>query len=300
MSKLSSLPRVSREDLPGAPEWVDQLLQVSNEFQEQATQRINQNLLTGLFEDYKFVHGVEQVIKNPFGQTLPVGISNVRCQGLEVDSTGKTTGKLYDLEVESMKWRPVQTRPGQPQRVGVTVKFAPPSGFADVRRSATQAIASGVATAFQYDTNETGIAASGTTITSGAFSFDVTTTTGTPPTNSRINCAAAGFVTVNATLPFDTTGVAALRFAWIAKNNAPNVRWGESGGSLTNYQLCSMHGVIPVVAGDYLQVFCQQGTGGSVNTIGSSLNDYPRFQARYVAPPLTATGRVTLRFDGAN
>jgi hypothetical protein len=123
MSKLTSIPRVSRDDLQGAPEWMDQYLQVANEFQEQATNRLNKDLVVAKFFDLELTHGEEKPIKNPFDQTIPNGVSHVACQGVEVDSSGKPTGKLYPLGVARLDWRVIQTRPGQPQRLGITAHY---------------------------------------------------------------------------------------------------------------------------------------------------------------------------------
>lgn len=123
---LSSLRRVSREDLQGAPDWVDPLLTASNEFQEQATAALERPLLTGVLDTYDFVHGVEQIIKSPLG-VMPSGVSDVRCRGVTVDSAGKPTGAFYTLGAARLDWRPVQSRPGEPIRVGVTAYFAPTS-----------------------------------------------------------------------------------------------------------------------------------------------------------------------------
>ena len=85
MTKLSSLRRISREDLQGAPEWVEPLLQASNEFQEQATSSLGRDLLVGRMVQADLVHATEKILKNPYGNALQ-GVSAVRCIGLSVDS----------------------------------------------------------------------------------------------------------------------------------------------------------------------------------------------------------------------
>ena len=124
MSKLSSLTRISRQDLQGAPDWVDPLLQASNEFQEQATASLDRDLLVGKFVDADLVDAVESIIKSPFGSTMPIGVSNVRCQGLETDASGKSTGGLFTLGVLRLDWRPLQGKPGEDAKIGATAYFS--------------------------------------------------------------------------------------------------------------------------------------------------------------------------------
>lgn len=276
MSKLSSLPRMSREDLPGAPDWVDQLLQVSNEFQEQATQRINQDLLTGVFEDYKFVHGVEQVIKNPFGNSIPRGISNVRCQGLEVDSAGKTTGKLYDLEVDTVKWRPVQTRPGQPQRIGVTVKYVPLSTSGYVGEAARSFLSFGSRNALVNATPETI-----TSIAMTAGDWDVSAICGFGGAALTGTALYAGISPTTNVLPSDY---------------GDNI-W-DTGlmptANASSYIVIPSYRVSLSVSATYYMVAQANFTAGSTGAFG-------RISATRVKPYSTGlTGRVTLRFDGGN
>ncbi len=283
-AKLSSLPRISREDLQGAPAWVDPLLQASNEFQEQATAQINRNLLTGVLGDYKFVHGAELQIKNPLGD-IPKGISAVRCQGLEVDSSGKTTGKFYDLDVDTLRWRAVQTQPGQPQRIGVTVLFSPPFGSIDVQRTSNFSVAYNSATAMQWTSV---LKQYGTTLSwsSGA--------------NTKVTCSAAGRVSVSTDLVLYDTAAGGWRETYWKKNGAaPVYGYDLTPGGV--YAATSGSGEVDVSVGDYFELYLFQNQTAAValNALASSANPIQGI-IRYISPPSTATGRVTLRFDGGN
>lgn len=151
-SKLSSLSRLSRDDLAGAPEWVDTLLQSSNEFQEQATNRINQDLLVGTFDDVELVHAKEKKVRNPYGSDLQC-VTAGKCVGLSVDSAGKPSGGVYTLSTPRIDWRRIQARPGEPEFIGVTAYYQPlsTSGYAGeqqrsfVNNSSALTLATGVA-----------------------------------------------------------------------------------------------------------------------------------------------------------
>jgi len=271
---------MSREDLQGAPDWVDPLLQVSNEFQEQATQQLNRNLLTGLLLDYKFVHGVELQIKNPLPD-IPEGVKDVRCQGLEVDSSGKTTGKFYDLDVATVRWRPIQTQPSQPQRLGVTVLFAPPLGMASVCRTAAYSTPNAVNDPLPYDT---------TIFSVGAAALDVT--------NMGVSCSRAGVVFASYSFEWVASALGTDRkaFLWLNQSTATEI-WGRVfHGPTTNAM--SGSGLITVAAGDVVGVAHNQNTGGTLAFSGGIRRH--KLDVHYVSPTIGTTGRVTLRFDGGN
>lgn len=288
MTKLSSLRRLSREDMQGAPEWVDQLLQASNEFQEQATGALGRDLLVGTSDTFELKHAAERIIKNPYGDALE-GVEAVRCIGINVDSSGKPTGTTYALAQPRISWRHVQARPGEDARIGVTACFSPPHGNIDVRRNAAQTIAAGAGDPVQFDTSESA---------AGDLSCDVATTTGTPPTNSQIACAKAGKVLVTASATFDTSGAAVKRF-WLQINNSSSVRWGFSTSTITGYYGVTVSAIVPVAAGDYIQLIASHSDVAGVALL-SGADVGPRLQARYAEPPSSTTGRVTLRFDGGN
>lgn len=274
---LSSLRRVSREDLQGAPDWVDPLLTASNEFQEQATAALERPLLTGVLDTYDFVHGVEQIIKSPLG-VMPSGVSDVRCRGVTVDSAGKPTGAFYTLGVARLDWRPVQSRPGEPIRVGVTAYFAPPYGDISLERTTNLAITNATLTAVQF--SSASVQTGGLSWTSGA--------------NTRLVCAHAGTIALTSRYAFDTAA-AGYRQCYINRTGVTSY-FAESlipGGS---YAGASGAEEITVASGDYLELIVAQTSGGNLNLIA----DRVRMAARYVAPTVGTRGRVTLRFDGGN
>ena len=301
MTAFVSQGELDRGALTDAPDaaWVDTLLQSYNDFRRNVTSVLQKGVSTGdnTVNGEKvltLVHNVEVPCSNPL--KVPIkSVMPLQCDGIVLDSTGKTTTAVYQLDTPTISWRPNPTS----KDGGVLVKatFPPPAGFVDVRRNAVQSLATGGSgSPVQFDTNESGVVAVGTTITSGALSVDVTTTSGSPPTNSKIVCAAPGFVDVFAQTPIDTSAVA-LKFGWISKNNVSTVRWGLNGGTFTGYGMLMHSARMSVVAGDYLQAFAFQDSGGAVNILADG-QDYARFQARYVAPPINTTGRVNLLFYG--
>lgn len=287
MTKLSSLRRLSREDLQGAPEWVEQLLQASNEFQEQATSSLGRDLLVGTTETFELKHATERIVKNPYGDGLD-GVSAVRCIGLNVDSSGKLTGTTYALAHPRLSWRHIQARPGEDARIGVTAYYAPPDGLAILRYDAATAFMTNAAnTPVPWDTNE---------VVRGALSHS------TSSNQSRIVCAESGVVSVDYSLSIEGNVGVYHFYSWIAPSGASGRRYGlenrvaDMGGFDEEWQ--SGAATFPVTAGDYIEVLVYQDTGGA-RAVGST-NNKPKMSVRYVDPPISTTGRVTLRFDGGN
>lgn len=274
---LSSLRRVSREDLQGAPDWVDPLLTASNEFQEQATAALERPLLTGVLDTYDFVHGVEQIIKSPLG-VMPSGVSDVRCRGVTVDSAGKPTGAFYTLGVSRLDWRPVQSRPGEPIRLGVTAYFAPPYGEIAVERTTDQSIPNATQTAVQF--SSASMQYGGLSWSSGA--------------NTRVTCANAGLLDVRVRYLFYSAAGGA-RQASVAINGSLVWR-AESVIPGGDYAAASSADLITVAANDYLEASVSQSSGGPLSLVANRVS----VTARYVAPPVGTRGLVTLRFDGGN
>lgn len=277
---LSSLRRVSREDLQGAPDWVDPLLTASNEFQEQATAALERPLLTGVLDTYDFVHGVEQIIKSPLG-VMPSGVSDVRCRGVTVDSAGKPTGAFYTLGVARLDWRPVQSRPGEPIRVGVTAYFAPPYGDISIERTTNQAINSAASTAVQWESSSREL---------GDLSWD-------SGANTKIVCASAGRVGIHHLIPW-ASAAAGLRDTSVRLTGAGGQYYGEVVAPGGNFVILLGYAELNVVAGDYIEAYAYQDSGAPLNITASTSRCY--MSARYVAPTVGTRGRVTLRFDGGN
>jgi len=273
---------MSREDLQGAPDWVDPLLQVSNEFQEQATAQLNRNLLTGLLLDYKFVHGVELQIKNPLND-IPEGVKDVRCQGLEVDSAGKTTGKFYDLDVATVRWRTIQTQPGQPQRLGVTVKFDVSHGgqLLEKHRTTDQTIANNTLTTVLWEATTN---TRGSVITESSGSFSVT---------------EAGVYLVSGQVNISGGALTAFQ-AWLEMGGN---RFGDTGffATTTADALVSTSWPITMAAGDSVKFVAYQANAAVANrTIIGTNTNRARVAVQRIYNATAPVGRVTLRFDGGN
>ncbi len=268
MSKLSSVPRLSRDDLQGAPEWVEQLLQVSNEFQEQATARLNKDLLVGAFSPYDLKHNTEVLVKNPFGSKAPAGVSIVKCDGLEVDSSGKPTGKLYTLHAQGLNWRMVQTQPGQPQRVGVTARYAPIT----LGENISSSVASGSAVTLTTGTTKT---ITSITLTPGQWDISaVLQFTGSlTGTASQLHIATTT----------DSTTGAVLGDSWITTPTVATV------GSHLGLSVPSTPISLTSSTTYYLTATCTFSAG--------TCTAYGRISATRRAIDPATTGRVVLRFD---
>lgn len=229
-------------------------------------------------------HNTETRVANPL-QTKPIAFVPISSMAITTIG-GQSNGSARPID-----GMPILNTSRTDGFLGVTVRYAPPAGIVDLRRNATQALASASITPVQFTVNEGGGSTNGTTITNGAFTFDITTTSGSPATNSKITCTESGFVDLVANVPFDTSVVGA-KFAWLAKNNASGTRWGINAATVTGYFFSVPVARMQVTAGDYLQVFAYQDTGVSVNII-DDVNNHARVMARYVSPSLTALGRVT-------
>lgn len=280
--KLSSPTRLTRESLPDLPagESFDLILQHINASNEEKTQALQQNLtiadnMNGAIVTHRLTHGVETSIQVPDGvKGRPVGVKAIKSEAIN----GGVRYRVADID-----WRFIDSPdPKARQQMGITAFFAPPLGRVSVLRNATQAVATATQTPVQFDTV--------TDAAVGALSCDTATTTGTPAVNSKIVCAAAGFVLVTASALFNTDPGGGVREFWIQKNNTKGPAWGDSCGTV-GYQGSSMAAQISVAAGDYLQLGVFQDSGGSVNLLGGA--NGARFQARYIDPPATAQNDVT-------
>jgi hypothetical protein len=279
MSKsLSSLTRLSREDLQGAPDWVEPLLTATNEFQEQATASLDRRLLVAEHAKVELVHGVEARVQNPFGSGL-IGVEDVRCIGLEVGSDGRPSGGVYTLGVGRLDWRHIQSRAGEPSMIGVTAYFAPPHGRVDLRRTTAQTIANDENTAIQWTTQTAAI---------GEMSHS------TSSNPDRITCAKAGVVLVTATATFasNTTGV---RNAFLSPDSGTTV-YALTSITPPGVTPVQMHAQVPVTVGQVLRAYVYQNSGGNLDLAATS--NFTTLQARYVEAATTTRGRITLRFDG--
>lgn len=297
MSRITGTAEITRDDLPDAPEdeWLDQFLSSYNETTRQLVSAVSGGIAeentVNVTKSYVMQHGVTyRNVKNPL--RVPIqGIVCTRCVGLETNTDGSFTRKTYGLAQPSVQWHPSTKQDGS---VDVTVNFAPPKGAVSLQRQAAQTIVPNPTTVpIQFDAR---ILAD-----EGALSCDIATTLGTPPVNSKIVCAVAGKVAVTATMLIDRTN-ADTRLCYIGVNGPGSTyRWGYCvdgvSGSNVMYFGVTMAAEIPVNAGDYLSSFVLHTTPGNTTTL-TGTQQGPMFQARYVAPPVGTTGKVTLQFLG--
>lgn len=122
---ISALRRVSRDDLPGSPDWMDTLLGVQNEFQEQAVSRLGE-LTRGkhYVTNADFVHGEQTRVRSPLPPGVrPRAVIAVASQGVRIGADGRPTGEVYPLAVDHIDWQPLQSDPRQAAQLGITVNF---------------------------------------------------------------------------------------------------------------------------------------------------------------------------------
>lgn len=116
MSKLQALRRVSPEDMAGAPDWfVDRFLPFQNDYNEQIYNQVSGGLsATNTVDRYKEVdldHGVQTRVSIPRDMKAPViGVTPVRCIGVELDAGKRPTRKLYALGMPRIDWSISQAR----------------------------------------------------------------------------------------------------------------------------------------------------------------------------------------------
>lgn len=223
------------------------------------------------------IHNTEYLFQNPL-KTTPVGFTPIIAFDSNRVAVPTPQCTLNNSRTDGL--------------TGITARFASPPGVVDLLRSTAQSISSTASTPIQWTSDELSVALTGTTATSGAFSYDYTTTSGSPAVNSKINCSAAGFVLVNASGGFaaNSTG---LREFWLVKNNATTPRWADTlyqSPPVTTDIRFNLSAVIQVAAGDYLQLYCYQDSGGALNTLAGTVL---RFQARYLNAPITYSANVT-------
>ncbi len=291
MSAFQSPGEISLESLPDAPDgqWLSDVLENYNQTQRQLVSALKQGLTTtdNTTSDEKqltLAHGVEIQCSSPLD--VPIrGVYVLACAGLVLDSQGKSTGQVYQLDTPSLSWRPTGKADGS---VYLKATYPAPLGSVDIRRMATQAISLNTETPLQFDTTVTDDV--------GALSCVTATTSGSPPINSRIVCAQTGTILVTSTVTFDTS-VAGVKFSWFVKNNDLTTRFGNSGSTVTGFCIPCLSSQISVSAGDYIEQIAYQSSVPSLNILGGSDNG-AALQARYVAPAANTLGRLNLFFYG--
>jgi hypothetical protein len=281
VKKLSSIPRLSREDLANAPEWVDQLLAVSNDFQEQATQRINEDLILGQHaRGIEFVHGIERRIRNPYGSDLE-GIDAIRCIGIDVDSAGKPNGGTFELDVAGLRWRHIQSRPGEPSLVGVTLLYdlAHTEPMLIRTASATQNVANNTLTDMTgWNTTET---SRGAVISDDGTTFTVT---------------EAGTYAITLAAGFTGGSTYSAADVWIDQGGTARAE-NYLPAPFTDGPLLTTSTVLSLAAGGTFKARAFQTNAA---TATRTLRANRRITIHRLCSDETPRGRVTLRFDGGN
>ena len=272
--KLGEPSRLVREALPDAPagEWIDLLLAHINKKGDETTQALTQNLtiadnMNAAIVTYRMTHATERTIKNPL-KGRPVGIKAIR-------SAAIAGGTRYT--VDSVDWRFVEsTNATDPQQLGIAVNYAAPHGVCSIYRSAAYNFPDAVSTAVPFDT---------TSFSSGSLSYDTT--------NTAILCAKPGYVYASYAWNI-TPNATGGRRAMISKNNSIGTElWGRENDSpsATIDTGLAGGGLIEVAAGDLLQVFGFQNSGGVLAlALGQGRT---KLDAHYVAPPATAQNDVS-------
>ncbi len=297
--RITASPEISTDELEGAdaepwPKFIEQY----NELGRQVVANINRSgpfldCPTSRLISLDMVHAASVTVKNPLDVPIK-SIAVVSCVGLSVDSTGKPTRGVYNLGYPTLEWHNSTKADGS---VVITPNYPPPLGLVDLWRSTSQSSAVSTVTPVQWTNDMLSLPAVGTLVTSGNFTYDITTTSGSPAVNSQINCLASGRVRISAGAFLDNSTVGSFRQMWVQKNSISTTRYMSSLGPPAGYFGVAGSGEIAVAAGDYLQLVVQQ-DAGTLNILGGSQNG-PRFGARYV-DSIGALGHVGLLFLGSD
>lgn len=249
--KLANIKRIAREELQGAPDWIDQLLTPLNQSTEQITQAImgQLSLADNQFArlvTQKVTQNTELVIKNPFSDTVkPIGIVPI------------ASDSPYTLE----SWRYNYKTNGD---LGVTFNFGVSPSYLFLTRNANQSIADVSDVSIQWTTAQAN---------SGVFSWATT------PNPSRIAVTNAGRYAFSYTMAFagNATG---KRMAWLSKN-------GVIAGTASRYAqhdlpnngagepwLVSGTAEIDLASGGYVELYCRQNSGGGfLDALGNAAEE---------------------------
>lgn len=248
--KLGNIKRISREEIPDAPDWLDGLLTPLNQSIEQLTQAVSGQLSysDNIFcsvQTNTFTHGVELVTKNP----LPPGVKPFGIHPFVTDNVVGIDG-----------YRLVYKASGE---AGITIFFKIPYAAISLTRSAVQSINNATDTAVIWNTSQR---------VTGAFSW----TSGTNP--SRISVTAAGSYIFNFSAAF-APNAAGGRAVWLSKNgviagstNRYAVTHSANNGGAENW-VASGSAIVEMAVNDYVEVWVSQSSGGALNVIGNAAEE---------------------------
>lgn len=248
--KIDNVKRIAREDLEGAPEWIDQLLDPLNNAFEQFTQTLrgqvdiaNNTFVRKITQ--KVTDNVEVIIKNPFEKGLkPIGVVPIVS-----DSPYVVTGTRYDYKTDG--------------QLGVTFTFGLAPSYIFLTRSANQLIPNAANTAIIWDTQQNN---------SGLFSWAAA---GTP---TRIVATTDGTYVFDYSVAFEPN-VTGKRMCFIAKNGnvgATAQRFGQFD-LVTNIAAenwtASGSALVTMAANDYIEVYCYQDSAIGLNALGNGTEE---------------------------
>lgn len=229
------------------------------------------------------VHGVEYSFDRP--KTLPYP---KWCRLLD----SVLANEVLSLPVQSLQLNRTRTD----GKLGITAWFSPPAGLLRLAKSANQAaVASAVITAVTWDVQ--------LDVAPGALSHSTTVA------NTRVTCAAAGFVELNMQLCWGALSAGAFaagdRITCFANKNGvdagANARRGrQQYGAAATSDTNNSTAIVPVVAGDYLEAkgFQQNGAAATRDLNGNQTNECI-LSARYSAPPVGYSANVTFALGDA-
>lgn len=209
------------------------------------------------------VHGEEETFSVGF---KPIGVYALKSEAVD-------DGERY--AVSALDWRIVDDA-----TIGVTARYAAPSGHVVVEKTANMSVAHNARTAMQWSAVKY---QEGTAISwsSGA--------------NTRLTFSQPGRVQLSTDIILYDTAAGGHRETYWLKNG---VTANYLGYDLTPggvYAGTSGTGDITVASGDYVELYLYQNQTAiaALNVLGGAPNP-PQGIVRYVAPPLTATNTVTL------
>lgn len=238
--------------------------------------RINQRF--AVVEDIELDHGVATDVVSPFaGSKLTVkSVVPVYCLGVNA-----TTGATYTtLGMPRIDWQPSITAE---DKVTLTAMYPAPQGVAILYKSSNQTLGHGASVPITFDVNN---------VLSGDLSHSTTSNT------DRVICNRAGFVEVfyDACFAFNTSG---QRLSWVTVNDSAIIRCGlmRKIPNQLNLHQDSAGGFLEVAAGDYVNLYCNQSSGGDLDVVGDgSGGNSMHLRIRYCDGPVDARGRLTLLF----
>lgn len=269
--KLGNIRRVAKEELTGAPSWVDPMLTAYNDFMEQATQALQSKLTYGdnflcIVKTNQFQSGTELVIANPFtGNTRPIGIHPIFIDGTNLIDSYRLTYKSTNNEL------------------GITFNFKAPDSYLFLTRNANQSIANTTNTSIVW-----------TTAQSATGSFLLWNAATNP---SRITISNSGNYLFTYTGAYANNAVGARTF-WLSKNGVLAGTGNflglskQLGSAVENTASSGSFVFNGLIAGDYIQLWTYQNSGGALNALGNQFEEV-QITATYLGGNTDISANVT-------